>query len=569
MRYLLILLLFIFSSCVNNEPIDTEKDSIFLNKKYVNLIDLKDFNDLGKTYSFIKIWGFLKYNADFSGTDINWDEYFLKNIHKLSGLDKKAYISFIEKTINIFPKLEMKKNKNKIEQYSLIDNTWFDSIYFNENIKNKLNYIFENRIEESTEFIDNNRMGNLKFLNEEDYSDTDFPTRDIRLLGLARYWNIINYFYVYKNDIAENWDKVLLENISGFSNAKNAESYHLAAQQLSSKLYDCHSMVYSNCLDSKVFGRFTPNFRVKCIDSTFVVTHIRTKKFDDNKIHLGDILLEIDNLPVNKKYNELREIMRGANPLSEQRIICPYLVSSTKETMKLLILRNGEQKEIELKLNDYSKYREEENDFADSLKKGVVAKSLSKNTSYLDLTYVSGNNFDDNIEKIKDSENLILDLRNQFDPKIIIDLANFILPKKSDFFSSSYSDTNRPGLLRITKGYTLGKNNADNFKGNIYLLVDEHTQSSSEFMVMALQASAKTKVIGGQTAGSDGNIVEFSFPGNISTVFTGIGIYYPNLKATQRKGIKIDYKINQTVRGIQEGKDEVLEKCLVVINQSR
>lgn len=570
MRYLLIFSLLFLAGCINNEPIDTDKDSIFLNKKYVTKVAIDDFNNLGKTYFFIKVWGFLKYNADFNDTDVDWDMHFLTNINKLSGMNRKEYADFIEKTIALFPEPDLKKTKNNIEKYSLIDNSWFKSTYFNKDTNYKLNYIFENRATVSSDFIDNNRMGNLKFLGENDYSDNDFPAKEIRLLGLARYWSIINYFYVYKNDMSENWDHVLISHIPKFSGAVNTKAYHLAAQELSSKLYDCHSMVYSNYLDNKVFGRFTPNFRIKRIDTTFVVTHQRTKKFNDGKIRTGDIILDIDNTPVNQKYKELLKIMRGANTLSEQRIICPYVVSKTEDKMTLLISREGKQRRVELKLNDYSKYREEENNIKDSIiDDGIVAKKLTSDTFYLDMTYVSDENLTENLEEVKDSKNLILDMRNQFDPEVCIDLANFLLSKESDFFSTSYSDVSRPGLLRIKKGYTLGKDNGNSYSGTIYILVDEHTQSSAEFMVMALQASTKTTVVGSQTAGSDGNIVEFNFPGNIRTVFTGIGIYYPDYKATQRNGIKIDYKIDQTVQGIQNGQDEVLGKCLSLIGSKK
>ncbi|MFL9845507.1 S41 family peptidase [Flavobacterium rhizosphaerae] len=569
MKQTIIFLLVIFLSCSKSKPVDPESDRVFINKKYINTVSFNDFNDLGKAYYFIKLWGFLKYNADFDGADVDWDDYFLNNIDRLPKMNKADYVSFIEATLAVFPIPEEKEEKNKTEHYCLLDNNWFSSAYFNKTISDKLTYIFENRTEENTMFISNNSMGNLTFLNEEEYDDSNYPETNIRLLGLARYWNIINYFYIYKNDVDENWDEVLLSHINDFKEAKDVKSYQISVQKLSSKLYDCHSMVYSQYLDSKFFGRFVPNFRMKRIEDTFIVTEIRTTMYDDSQIKVGDVLLKIDGEPVLKRYNYFRTMMRGANPPSEQRIICPYVLSSTNDNMKLLLLREGKKLQVNVSLNDYSKLSKAEKKHKNAEMEKVVERKLPQGTSYLDLTYISRSNFDENMEAVKNADNLILDLRNQFDARILTDLAAFILPETSAFFSSSYADANRPGLLHIVDGYTVGNDNAGYFKGNVYLLVDEHIQSASEFLVMALQASPKTKVIGSQTAGSDGNVVEFRFPGNIKTVFTGIGIYYPDLTATQRHGIKIDYQVDQTIKGIRNGKDEALEKCLSIINTNK
>src|SRR5690554_2809624 len=567
--FTLVFTLLFITSCTGsssqNIPINPKTDSVFTSKQYISEVNLTDFNAKGKTYYFIKVWGFLKYNADFESIEIDWDDYFISNINKIPNMDNNEYINFIDNTISIFPKLEIKANKNDIKDYSLIDNNWFNSSYFNKTISEKLNHIFENRNNKNSKFINNSRIGNLKFNNEKKYSENEFPQQSIRLLGLARYWNIINYFFVYKNDLEENWDKVLLEFIPKFANSSDVSEYHLVVQELSSKLYDCHSMVRSDILDEKVFGRFTPNFRIEYIDTTFIISKIRTEKYDDKQLKVGDIILKMNNEPLKERYDELNKVFKGANPPSERRIINPYLLSNTDNQMSLVILRDGVQKNIDIELQDYSNYREEESKTESTLKKSVLVNKMSEDIYYLDVNHLTKSNLNINIEEVKDVPNLILDLRSGIYDNIMINLANFLLPKESDFFNSTYSDVNCPGLLRSKKGYRLGQNNESHFKGNLYVLVDENTQSASEFFTMALQSSSNTKVVGSQTAGSDGNITMFHFPGKIETIFTGIGIYYPDMKPTQRVGIKIDHHIKKSVKGIQENKDEVLEKCIEII----
>ena len=85
---------------------------------------------------------------------------------------------------------------------------------------------------------------------------------------------------------------------------------------------------------------------------------------------------------------------------------------------------------------------------------------------------------------------------------------------------------------------------------------------------MCFQTAGNTTIIGSQTAGADGNVFEFDFSG-FHTNFSGIGVYYPDRRETQRIGIIPDIKIEPTIKGIQEGKDEVLDRALAFIETGK
>jgi carboxyl-terminal processing protease len=569
---ILLIIVFIFASCNGPyaESINPNKDKVFVNKHYACNEKIVEFTELGRQYYFIKIWGFLKYYGEPVDADTNWDEYFINNISTVKGLNPQLYQLFIANTISLFKLPELKKVKNNVANYSLLDNRWFnDGIYFSETVSGKLNYIFENHTSNSNQFISQSRIGNLEFNDEQRYDKAEYPNMATRLLGLARYWNIINFFYVYKNDSSENWDRILMTNIPKFTLAHNAKEYHITVHALSSKLYDCHSMVRSDLLDKDVFGQFVPNFRVKLIDSTLMVSRIRIDEWDTKQIMVGDILLKINNEDALTRYRYYNSFMKGANALSEQRIICPYLFGSVSDKMKLLILRHGKQIEVNLNLKKYPLYTAKEQTIKKELSSTIVIKKFDTTTAYINLENISGDNFESNFTKAKKYKNLIIDLRNYPQDKISLKLTDFLLPKPVAFFTSTYADVTSPGLLRSKKGYMLGSENGDKYKGNVYILVSEATQSQAEFLVMALQTSKKVTVVGSQTAGSDGNVTQFHFPGKIETMFTGIGIYYPDFTPTQRKGVKIDVRVDYTLKAIAAGKDEILEKALNVITNAK
>ena len=69
--------------------------------------------------------------------------------------------------------------------------------------------------------------------------------------------------------------------------------------------------------------------------------------------------------------------------------------------------------------------------------------------------------------------------------------------------------------------------------------------------------------------GADGNVTYISLPGGIRTLFTGLGVYYPDGRPTQRIGIVPDIVVRPTVVGVRAGRDEVLDRALEYIRTGR
>lgn len=84
---------------------------------------------------------------------------------------------------------------------------------------------------------------------------------------------------------------------------------------------------------------------------------------------------------------------------------------------------------------------------------------------------------------------------------------------------------------------------------------------------MALRVAPNAIVLGSTTSGADGNVSAIYLPGNVFTYISGIGVLNPDRSETQRIGIIPDIEIKPTIKGIQNGKDELLEKAIEIINR--
>jgi C-terminal processing protease CtpA/Prc len=100
------------------------------------------------------------------------------------------------------------------------------------------------------------------------------------------------------------------------------------------------------------------------------------------------------------------------------------------------------------------------------------------------------------------------------------------------------------------------------YGGKVVLLVDEVSQSQAEYTTMAFRAAPGTIVIGSTTAGADGNVSQIPLPGGLRTMISGVGVFYPDKRPTQRIGIVPDIEARPTLDGIRTGRDEVLEAAL-------
>lgn len=141
-----------------------------------------------------------------------------------------------------------------------------------------------------------------------------------------------------------------------------------------------------------------------------------------------------------------------------------------------------------------------------------------------------------------------------------------LYPSVIEYVMCTYSSSQYPGLFTYTPVIKAGKENKNYYKGKKVVLVNELTQSHAEFMTMKYRCTPKTIVMGSMTAGADGNISKIVLPGNLWATFSGVGVYYPDKTETQQIGIVPDVEVKNTIQGIRDERDEVLEAAINYLN---
>ncbi|MGI8811261.1 MAG: S41 family peptidase [Pyrinomonadaceae bacterium] len=108
------------------------------------------------------------------------------------------------------------------------------------------------------------------------------------------------------------------------------------------------------------------------------------------------------------------------------------------------------------------------------------------------------------------------------------------------------------------------------YTGKVVMLIDENAQSQSEHTALAFEAARPDiTFIGTPTAGANGDITNTILPGNIVVTFSGHSVRHADGRQLQRVGIQPTIRVAPTIRGIVEGKDEILDAAINFLKSNR
>lgn len=82
---------------------------------------------------------------------------------------------------------------------------------------------------------------------------------------------------------------------------------------------------------------------------------------------------------------------------------------------------------------------------------------------------------------------------------------------------------------------------------------------------MIYRNAVNSKIVGKTTSAAVGPLSHFNLPMGIDFSYSANGIYYPDWELFQRKGVKIDIPIKETVEDIRDGKDVWMEEAIQYI----
>jgi C-terminal processing protease CtpA/Prc len=273
----------------------------------------------------------------------------------------------------------------------------------------------------------------------------------------------------------------------------------------------------------------------------------------DRKLETGDVIASIDGAAIDGLLAKWRPYYAASNDAARLRDIAASMTRGPCDSEAALVVdRRGSRLPRTLR-RTRPPGKPVFHDLA-----GPTFRLLSPDVAYLKLSSVKADEVAHYVAQAAGTKGWIVDIRNYPSEFVVFALGTLLVDRSTPFARFTGGDLSNPGAFHWTDTVSLDPG-APHYGGKVVVLIDEVSQSQAEYTTMALRASPRAVVVGSTTAGADGNVSPIPLPGGLRTMISGLGVFYPDKRPTQRIGIVPDRVVTPTIAGLRAGRDEVLE----------
>ncbi len=528
-------------------------------------------NDLSKTQidnlvTLGKVWGFLKYHHPvIASGQHHWDYDLFRVLPQvLSATDRAAANAAMRRWIAALGTVNectTCASLNETNVYMMPELDWIsDEKLVGADLSQDLRRIFRNRPAAGNQFyVSLANVGNPVFDHEPAYSEIKLPDAGLQILALYRFWNVIEYWYPYRNMTGENWDEVLAQFLPRVALAKTAESYQRELMAFIAHVHDTHANLWSSLQVRPPVGNCQIPVTVRFVENSAVVSgYSQPETGTATGLKIGDLLLDLNGTPVSELVNRWSPYYAASNDPTRLRDIARSMTRGDCGSPVLRVRR--ESQTLTLTVPRLSPVTDPQIRITHDLA-GETFRKLSEDVAYLKLSSVKVADVTHYVESAEGTKGLIIDIRNYPSQFVVLALGSLLIEKPTEFVRATVGDLSNPGAFHWAPPVSLTPRQP-HYKGKVVILIDEASQSQAECTTMAFRSAPGATVIGSTTAGADGNVSPVPLPGGLQARISGIGIFYPDKRPTQRIGIIPDVRITPTIAGIRAGRDELIEEAL-------
>jgi len=531
----------------------------------------------GRLYRLCKTWGYFKYFSQHK-CELKWDTLLNTTVNAVLLANSNA--EFNNALMNMFNKVGNNSTPaapgTEPDTNINFDNSWITDPLFSQQVRDFLDIFTTNLAPDTSsclvkfnDYTDPAYISYIDFRDDPVSMPTNYTNEANRLTTMFYYWNAINYFFPYRNIMDQAWDSTLYQFIPLIRQAPQNIDFHKTFLKMVTRINDTHGFTGSPLL-SNVFwgGNYLPKLYFTRVDSLCVVTRVQNVQ----GVSPGDVLTGLKGIPIHEIEDSLSLYIPASDPAAFFReVYYKMLLGSYNTNIDMTFSdSNNITYTVSVKrstdLNSWYNWKNNT---------GLTSSYFITDCDYgyVNMGLLQSSEVPAMYDLLKDTPAIIFDIRNYpngtlwdigpllfsgpITSAVYYDQALALLqaPYNYHYFPGWYYEDNDYSNLGIWS-------NPDAYSGQVYILVNEETQSQAEYTCQYFSHHPNSKVFGTQTAGADGNISYLTFPGGLYTYFTSLGWYYADGYQQQRNGVKIDTIVSPTREGIRQGKDEILAAAL-------
>lgn len=543
-----------------------------------------------------KVWGYVKYTHPvFLTGEKDWDTELIALIPQVRQAENsEATNQILNEWLLSLGEIQyedeepVKKWSSAKEEDKVViaDTSWiFDKKYLGEELSANMEPLTKplpdiNRFRAPIDFSRGYYTGLFEpamFYNEKLYEDMDYSDENYRLLGLFRVWNALEYYCPYLDILDEDWEDLLPEFIPQMLAESDQQSYDLTIAALMAKLQDAHVSFWNGDFLKKEFGEYLID-EVEFVFAEGEIVIVQT--FDEScPLQAGDIVRKLDGVDIKDVIQHCTEYYSVPMDGKICNALRYPLFRSHDTTLEVTVLRDGEEKTIDVPAGEFpssfiprygASYQEGEKKPYEIIEGNIGV--INPDFMNLQSGAVHGNEvkWAEAMNALKDTDGLIVDYR-QYPANSWQHLPPYLFEEAEvGLLTASISEA-VPGtfIKEPVFNFNTKPRSAYRYDKEVVVLIDEHSQSASEYAAMLVQNGEKVTLMGENTVGADGYCLILPIPGGNMVMYTAQGIYTPDGGQTQRIGVSPDIEVKKTIEGIKEGRDEVKEAAVEYIQEQK
>ncbi len=379
-----------------------------------------------------------------------------------------------------------------------------------------------------------------------------------RKANFERLWRAMDYAYPYFEEKGVDRDALYARYALQVEQAESDEAYWGVVARMLAELDDGHTGLVSPSVRS---GRHY--FGTGRVVGDRIVLDRVGQTGQDAGLRRGDLLLEVDGLPVEEALEALPLPLRSGSTPQQRRATAAFNVLSTREdTMAVTVFgAGGDERSATLVWPGEGAVAA-----PDSSGPLITAERLDSGVGLIRIpTFGEGEHdlvaeFDVALGELLDAPALILDLRGNSGGS-----THLSDPIAGRFLSGPFTYGREHYRARLPQrgwrpwiDYRVEPRGVT-YDGPVVLLIDEGTFSTAENFVVALVDSGRVTTVGRQSGGGSGNPISFRLTGGGRARFSTGDFRRNDGRPIEGQGIVPDVPVTWTVEDFRQGRDPDLD----------
>jgi C-terminal processing protease CtpA/Prc len=380
--------------------------------------------------------------------------------------------------------------------------------------------------------------------------------RATRLADVILAWNVFQHFYPYFDVVKTDWPAALEIALKSAATDRNGPAFVYTLRRLVAALHDGHGHAFS-----LVNGATYPlPVLWDWIEDRLVITNVPKAQGQD--IAKGDFVIAINGKPVAQALADTESLISGATP---QWILFNALrevgLGNKDEQLTFEIEsygKPGKSHQVILK-RDVSPM-----DLAEPRPERI--KELEPGIFYVDPGRTSDDDWNKALPQLSKASGIVFDMRGYptLSPSFLSHLSeksmtsaqwhipNVAFPDRKDLQFERSGEWNLPPrapYLAARKAF----------------ITDGRAISYAESCMGIVEYYKLGEIVGGPTAGTNGDINPFTLPGGYTLIWTGTKVLKHDGSQHHGVGIRPTIPVSRTRAGVAAGRDELLERAVQAV----